>query len=326
MNRKLLVISFAAALFALPASAQQGSKLNGTWKLNVASSSFGQFPPPQSETDVIEINGTDFQQHVTSETARGAQSYTRACTIDGKEVSLSPDDPRAHLGAVVLSKIQCSWDGNSLVAKETANVQGAELTDTFTFSASDDAKTLTATSQIRSASISGDRKFVYDRAEGAATSSTASPMAVTPGAAAMIHTGSSTPDLSGTWKLNAEKSNFGQMPPPASQVDTIQHVEPSIKIALDQKGGMMGDMAYSESLTTDGKEATWPGMGGAEVKGMAHWEGNALVVDAKSSFQGSDVKIKETYTISADGKTLTEVSHVETSMGNFDTTNVFDKQ
>jgi len=322
MNRKLLVISFAAALFALPALAQQGSKLNGTWKLNVASSSFGQFPPPQSETDVIEINGTDFQQHVTSVTARGSQSYTRACKIDGKDTTLSPDDPKAHLGAVVLSKIQCSWNGSSLVAKETANVQGADLTDTFTFSASDDGKTLTATSQIRSANINGDRKFVYDKADPAAASS----MAATPGAAAMIHTGLSTPDLSGIWKLNAEKSNFGQMPPPASQVDTIQHVEPSIKIALDQKGGMMGDMAYSESLTTDQKESTWPGMGGAEVKGVAHWEGNALVVEAKSSFQGSDVKIKETYTISADGKTLTEVSHVETSMGNFDTTNVFDKQ
>jgi hypothetical protein len=324
MNRKFLVVLFAAALCALPALAQQGSKLNGTWKLNIASSSFGQFPPPQSETDVIEINGTDFQQHVTSVTARGSQSYTRACTIDGKEVSLSPDDPRAHLGAVVLSKIQCSWDGSSLVAKETATVQGAELTDTFTFSASDDGKTLTATSQIRSASMNGDRKFLYDKADSSAA--VAAPTAAPAGAAAMIHTGSSTPDLSGTWKLNAGKSNFGQMPPPASQVDTIQDSEPSIKIALDQKGGMMGDMAYSESLTTDGKEATWPGMGGAEVKGAAHWEGNALIVDAKSSFQGSDVKIKETYTISADENTLTEVSHVETSMGNFDTTNVFDKQ
>ena len=123
----------------------QGSKLNGTWKLNVTGSTFGQFPPPQSETDVIQINGTDFQQHVTSVTARGPQDDTRACTIDGKEVSFSPDDPKAHLGAVVLSKIQCSWDGSSLVAKETANVQGTELTDTFTFRASDDGKTLTAT-------------------------------------------------------------------------------------------------------------------------------------------------------------------------------------
>jgi len=323
MNRKLLVISFAAALLALPALAQQGSKLNGTWRLNVASSSFGQFPPPQSETDVIQISGTDFQQHVTSVTARGSQSYTRACTIDGKEVSFAPDDPKARLApGLTLSKIQCGWDGNSVVVTETVPVQGSELTDKLTFSV--DGATLTMTSHISSATMNGDRKLVYDKADSSAAA--AAPTAATPGAAAMIHTGSSTPDLSGTWKLNAGKSNLGQMPPPASQVDTIQDSEPSIKVALDQKGGMMGDMAYTEALTTDGKEATWPGMGGAEVKGVAHWEGNALVVEAKSSFQGSDVTIKETYTISADGKTLTEVSHVETSMGNFDTTDVFDKQ
>src|SRR5580704_8230968 len=101
MSRKFFVICFAAALYVLPAWAQQGSKLNGTWRLDVASSNFGQFGAPQSETDVIQVNGTDFQQHVTSVTARGPQDYTRACTIDGKEVSLSPDDPKAHLGAVI---------------------------------------------------------------------------------------------------------------------------------------------------------------------------------------------------------------------------------
>src|SRR5208282_4038267 len=235
MNRKLLVISFAAALLALPALAQQGSKLNGTWRLNVASSSFGQFPPPQSETDVIQISGTDFQQHVTSVTARGSQSYTRACTIDGKEVSFAPDDPKARLApGLTLSKIQCGWDGNSVVVTETVPVQGSELTDKLTFSV--DGATLTMTSHISSATMNGDRKLVYDKADSSAAA--AAPTAATPGAAAMIHTGSSTPDLSGTWKLNAGKSNLGQMPPPASQVDTIQDSEPSIKIALDQKGGM----------------------------------------------------------------------------------------
>jgi hypothetical protein len=43
-------------------------------------------------------------------------------------------------------------------------------------------------------------------------------------------------------------------------------------------------------------------------------------------FQGSPVTIKDTYTLSADGKTLTEVTHAESSMGNFDTTSVYDKE
>jgi len=328
MDRKFLVILFGAATLAMPALAQQSANFNGTWTLDNAKSSFGQFPPPQSETDTIQINGSDFQQHVTSVSARGTQSYTRACTLDGKEVTFAPGDPKAQLSpGLTLSKIQCGWDGDSVVVTETVPMRGAELTDKLTFSVAPDGSTLTMASHISSATMNGDRKLVYDK--GGAAAAEAAPagggMAATPGAAAMIHTGSSQPNLSGTWKLDTAKSNFGQMQPPASQVDTITDDGPSIKIAVDQKGGMMGDVAYTESLTTDGQSATWAGMGGSQVTGTAHWDGNALVIDAKTSFQESDVKIKDTFTLSADGNTLTDVSHVESGMGNFDTTDVFTK-
>ena len=143
----------------------------------------------------------------------------------------------------------------------------------------------------------------------------------------MIHAGGGDPpNLSGTWKLNLTKSNFGQMPGPASQVDTIVDNEPSIKITTDQKGGMMGDMNISNSLTTDGKEITTKGMGDSEVKSTARWDGNTLVVTSKVDFQGSPMTIKTTYSLSADGKALSEVTHVETAMGNFDSTSVYDKE
>ncbi len=326
MDRKFLVILFGAAALAMPALAQNGASMNGTWTLDNAKSSFGQFPPPQSETDTIQINGSDFEQHVTSVSARGTQNYTRACTLDGKEVTFAPDDPKAQLmPGLKLSKIQCGWDGDSVVVTETVPMQGSELTDKLTFSA--DGSTLTMTSHISSATMNGDRKLVYDKAGSAAADAApaAGGMAATPGAAAMIHTGGSQPNLSGTWKLDTAKSSFGQMPPPASQVDTITDDGSSIKIAVDQKGGPMGDTAYTESLTTDGKSATWPGMGGTQVTGTAQWDGSALVVDSKTSFQGSDFKIKDTFTLSADGGTLTDVTHIESGMGNFDTTSVFTK-
>jgi len=326
MDRRFLVILCGAAALAMPALAQNGASMNGTWTLDNAKSSFGQFPPPQSETDTIQINGSDFQQHVTSVSARGTQSYTRECTLDGKEVTFAPDDPKAQLmPGLKLSKIQCGWDGDSVVVTETVPFQGSNLTDKLTFSA--DGSTLTMTSHISSASMNGDRKLVYDKggsAEAAATPG-AGGMASTPGASAMIHTGGSQPNLSGTWKLDAAKSNFGQLQAPASQVDTITQDGPSVKIAVDQKGGMMGDMAYTEALTTDGTSATWAGMGGSQVTGTAQWNGDALVVDQKTSFQGNDVKIKDTYTLSADGSTLTDVTHVESGMGNFDTTTIFTK-
>lgn len=326
MDRKFLVILFGAAALAMPALAQNGASMNGTWMLDNAKSSFGQFPPPQSETDTIQINGSDFQQHVTSVSARGTQSYTRACTLDGKEVTFAPDDPKAQLmPGLKLSKIQCGWDGDSVVVTETVPLQGANLTDKLTFSVAPDGSTLTMTSHISSATMNGDRKLVYHKGGSGAADAPAGGVAASSGAAAMIHAGGPQPNLSGTWKLDAAQSKFGQMQPPASQVDTITQDGSSIKIAVDQKGGMMGDTAYTESLTTDGQSATWPGMGGSQVTGTAQWDGSALVVDSKTSFQGSDVKIKDTFTLSPDGGTLTEVTHVESGMGNFDMTSVYTK-
>jgi len=314
MYRKILVVVFVLAAFALPSRAQN-SKLNGAWKLNASKSDFGQFPPPASETDVITISGTDFKQQVSSETARGKSQYTRACTINGKDTPLTPDNPNAHIGPVLLSKILCAWDGSSLVITEGFQMQGSDGTDKLTYSVSGDGNTLTLTSQITSAAMNANRKMVYDRQ--AASDPAASAAAVSSGP---------HPNLSGTWKLNTTKSNFGQMGGPDSGTETIVHNDPTIKITVDQKGGMMGDVNYSETLRTDGQESSWAGMGGADVKGGGHWDGNALVINAKTSFQGSDVTIKDTMTLSSDGKTLTDASHVETGMGNFDSTSVFDKQ
>lgn len=327
MHSKILAAAFAVAAFAVPSLAQS-SGLNGTWTLNVSKSSFGQFPPPTSETDTITVTGNEFKQQYTSVTARGTQNGMRSCTVDGKEVELTPDDTRVQLGAIKLSKMQCSWEGKAVVFLETANFNGGVLTDKLTFSPSDDGKTMTMTSHITSATMNADRTLVYDAAGASAAASPAG-MAPTPGMAAMIHTGSGDPpkpSLSGTWVLNVSKSNFGQIPPPASQTDTIEDNEPSVKIAEDQKGGMMGDMNLTTTISTDGTETTSKGMGDAEVKSTAHWDGATLVVNSKTSFQGSDITIKDSYSVSADGKTLTEVTHVESGMGNFDSTSVYDKK
>jgi len=325
MHRKIFVAAFAVAALALPSLAQS-SGLNGTWKLNVSKSNFGQFPPPTSETDTITVTGNEFKQEFTSVTARGDQKGMRSCTVDGKEVNLTPDDKRVQIGAIKLSKMQCSWEGKAVVFLETVDFNGGVLTDKLTFSPSDDGKTMTMDSHITSATMNGDRKLVYDAADASAASP--SGVAPTAGAAAMIHTGSGdpAPNLSGTWVLNISKSNFGQIPPPASQTDTIDDSEPSVKITEDQKGGMMGDINITTAISTDGKETTSKGMGDADVKSTARWEGSTLVIDSKTNFQGGDVKIKDSYSLSADGKTLTEVTHVESGMGNFDSTSVYDKK
>src|SRR5271154_3350240 len=86
-----------------------------------------------------------------------------------------------------------------------------------------------------------------------------------------------TPNLSGTWKMNMSKSDFGQIPPPASEVQTIVDKEPSLSITTDQKGGMAGDTTTVMNLTTDGKEVSWKSSGN-DVKSTAQWKDKALVI------------------------------------------------
>jgi hypothetical protein len=329
MYRKIFLIGSAVALFALPGLAQS-SKLNGTWKLDASKSNFGQMPPPTSETDVVALNGADFSQKVDSQTSRGASNYTRSCTVNGQEEKLAADNPRAHIGPVVISSIKCAQDGDSVVVTEGADMQGSPLTDQLTFTPSDDGKTMTISQHISSSAFNMDRKMVFDNAGDSSADSSAPPanggMAATAGTEAMIHAGGSHPDLSGTWNLDIAKSNFGQGQPPASEVDTITESGDTMKIVTAQKGGMMGDVNTTETFTTDGQPSTWSGMGDSKVTGTATWQGGKLVIDAKTSFQGSDVTIKTAYSLSPDGKTLTSVLHAATSMGNFDSTSVYDKQ
>jgi hypothetical protein len=42
------------------------------------------------------------------------------------------------------------------------------------------------------------------------------------------------PNFSGEWKMNAEKSDFGKLPPTTSFARKIVHVDPSLTIATSQ--------------------------------------------------------------------------------------------
>jgi len=134
----------------------------------------------------------------------------------------------------------------------------------------------------------------------------------------------SKPNFSGTWKLNIAKSEFGPLPAPDSRTDVITHNEPTIKIDVDSKGGQ-GDFTGTLNYTTDGKEATNK-MGPRDVKSTLGWEGSHLVVNSKLSFNDAEVTIKSVWTLSDDGKTLSQDAHIISPMGELDTKQVFDRQ
>jgi len=132
------------------------------------------------------------------------------------------------------------------------------------------------------------------------------------------------PNFSGEWKMNAAKSTFGPVPPPTSFTRKMEHSDPSLTIADDQKGGT-GDQSNARTYTTDGKEISYQA-NGANVKGAASWEGDTLVIRSNADAGGTTISIVEKMTLSGGNKTLADGVHIVTPVGEIDVTYIFEKQ
>lgn len=132
------------------------------------------------------------------------------------------------------------------------------------------------------------------------------------------------PNFTGTWKLNVSKSDFGMLPAPESQTMVVTHTDPSIK--ADVSGvGPQGKQDSKLTYSTDGAE-TVNKTGGRDIKTKAGYADNTLVLDSKTTYQDQDVTLKSVWSLSADGKTFTQATHIALSLGEFDTKTVFEKQ
>ena len=127
------------------------------------------------------------------------------------------------------------------------------------------------------------------------------------------------PNLSGNWVLNLAKSQYGQFPAPEIMMRQIQHRDPALSMSTYQKGAQ-GEVTTELRYSTDGKPVV-----NGENKGSAHWENNKLVIETSRDYQGTQLTQHEEWTLSADGKTLTIVTHVKLPNGEFDVTQVFEK-
>jgi len=132
------------------------------------------------------------------------------------------------------------------------------------------------------------------------------------------------PNLSGAWKANLSKSDFGEMPAPSSLVSKIDHKDPSLKISTTFSGDQ-GEMTFERNLQTDGSE-TANQMGPFTTKSKARWEGSVLLIDSKGSTENGDLTIKEKWTLSEDGKTLTTVSNWSSPQGEMTHKVTYEKQ
>lgn len=111
---------------------------------------------------------------------------------------------------------------------------------------------------------------------------------------------SKQPNLSGTWKMNAEKSKFEQSGPSEITIK-FDHKDASLSETLLLTTGN-GDGTVEAKYTTDGKETPQEVMG-RSAQTSAKWEGDALLIDWKTDGASFSRKI----TVSADGKTMTMI-------------------
>ena len=144
------------------------------------------------------------------------------------------------------------------------------------------------------------------------------------GLAATLASAADKPNFTGTWKMNPAKSDFGPIPPPDKLERTIKHDDPKMVVNTINVG-MQGEMKSEAVYTTDGKDSINK-TAGMEVKSVAAWDGDKLVIKAKREAQGMEITTVDTWTLSADGKVLTSSNALSTPQGDFKITTVMEKQ
>ncbi|MGC9945206.1 MAG: hypothetical protein ABSF64_02315 [Bryobacteraceae bacterium] len=132
------------------------------------------------------------------------------------------------------------------------------------------------------------------------------------------------PNFSGSWKLNTAKSDFGAMPAPDTRNDKIVHADPGLTDSFTQSGPR-GELAAEMKYSTDGKETT-NSLRGNQIVSIAKWEGDELVIAAKTSMQGADITFTDRWSLSADGNTLTIQRHAVSPLGETDQKILLEKQ
>lgn len=123
-------------------------------------------------------------------------------------------------------------------------------------------------------------------------------LALTPLAAQKV------PDLSGTWVMALDKSDFGPMPAPQTRTDVIVHQEPSI---TDKRTIVLGNGETTSTLVyaVDGKPHV-NHIGDLEATSILKWDGPVLVMESTLKSPQGEATVVDRFTLSADGKTLTQ--------------------
>jgi len=133
------------------------------------------------------------------------------------------------------------------------------------------------------------------------------------------------PNLTGDWKLNLAKSQYGLLPAPIEVTRKIKLEGVSLSMSTYQKTSQR-EGASELKYTTDGKVCVNK-MTNGEAKGTARWQGDTLIIESSQQNGPSEIKSREAWTLSTDGRTLTILTHLTIpQQGEIDVKQVFEKQ
>jgi len=85
-----------------------------------------------------------------------------------------------------------------------------------------------------------------------------------------------TPNFSGIWKMNLEKSDFGPQPPPESAEYVVRHVGSTIAFNYTQDG-----KTIRVDLVPDNEERVTSENDESAVWTKCYWSGNVLVIESR---------------------------------------------
>jgi hypothetical protein len=137
MISKLARVTMVLATGVLVLTAQSTDPFVGTWRLNLAKSTYSPGPPPKSTTSTYEAAGQGYKVSVKTEPASGpAQQWSYTSNLDGKDAPITGNNPNADM--VSVKRI----DANTL---EIVSKKGGKVTATQKNVVAADGKTRTVT-------------------------------------------------------------------------------------------------------------------------------------------------------------------------------------
>jgi hypothetical protein len=116
------------------------------------------------------------------------------------------------------------------------------------------------------------------------------------------------PNFSGTWKQDDSRSTVR----PGSTLkysNKIEHHDPKLSKTTILDYGDRAPTPYTQTYTTDGKPVKSSDREGDEFTTTVKWEGDTLVFETGEKEKTGALFTRETWTLSADGTTLTKKIH-----------------